>query len=56
MSRRDEEAGLGCLLLIVIAIALGAGFFSCCSKEGEKRRDHEYRMEQLRLEHEKGKK
>jgi hypothetical protein len=50
---RDEDAGLGCLLLIVIAICFGGSFFSCCSNERAKQREHEFKMEQLRLEHER---
>ena len=53
MSSRDEDAGMGCLILIVIAILIGGSFVSCCSNERAKQREHEFKMEQLRLEHER---
>lgn len=52
---RDEDTGLGCLILIVIAVCLAGSFVSCCINEREKQRDHEFKMEKLRLEHEKEK-
>lgn len=55
MSRHDEEAGMGCLMIIIIAFAIGLGCASCISDERQSQRDHEFRMEQLRIKQEQKK-